>query len=146
MKVNDFNLLKINLNLWGIMKLFWRNWQLILPCQKHILRDYIFNYIMLYTKPVHTLLFFYCCSIAVVSIFPHYYPLPYPTPKSPIQLPPPLLSLFMGPLYKFLDLTPPLLSPLNSLPLFWSLSVCSSFPCFWFCFAHLFVLLIGFHL
>ena len=68
------------------------------------------------------------------------------------SLPPPpavstLLSITMGPLYLFLDLTLPLLSPvIPLLPPLWSLSVCSLFPSLWFYFAHLFVLFIKFHL
>ena len=89
--------------------------------------------------------FFYCCSITVVPISPHYPTLPYPPPP-PTFNPLPSLSLSMGPLYMFLDLTLPLLSPVISLPPpLWSLSVCSLFPCLWFYFS-LFVLLIRFHL
>ena len=44
----------------------------------------------------------------------------------------------------------PYLDPSPSFPSYpptlWSLSVCSLFPCLWFCFAYLFVLLIRFHL
>ena len=69
---------------------------------------------------------------------PHYSSLPYPTPTSHIQSSPPL-TLSMGPLYMFLDLIL-LLPPMTPLrPPFWSLSVCSIFPCLWFYFAHLFV-------
>ena len=77
---------------------------------------------------------------------PNYPPLSYPTPHTHSILPS-LLSLFIGPLSMFLDLTLPLLSPITSLaPPLWSLSVCSLFPCLWFYFAGLFVLLIRFHL
>ena len=48
----------------------------------------------------------------------------------------------MGTLYMFLDDPSP---SFLSYPL-WLLSVCSLFPCLWFCFAYLFVLLIRFHL
>ena len=65
-----------------------------------------------------------------------------PTPISHIQSSHPPLSLLMGLLYMFLDLTLPLFSPITlfSRPL-WVLSICS---CVWFCFSHLFVLLIRF--
>ena len=82
---------------------------------------------------------------------PTFFPvaLPYPVPHSPHSHgPPPLLCVPMSPLFMFLDLTLPLLSPVIPLPSpLWSLSVCSLlFPCLWFYFAHLFVLLIRFHL
>ena len=90
--------------------------------------------------------FFYCCSITVIPI---YSPLLSPaqlTPHLPHSLLPPL-SLSLGLLHMFLDLTLPLLSPVIPLPTpLWLLSVCSLFPCLWFQFARLFVLLIRFHL
>ena len=90
--------------------------------------------------------FFYCCSIKVVPIS-HYSPLPYPPHTSHIQPSPFLLSVSMGPLYMFFDLTLPLFSPVTPLPSpLLLLSVCSLFPCLWFYFAHLLVLLIRFHL
>ena len=57
---------------------------------------------------VKSILFFYCCSIIVVPIFPTVaLPCcPHPTTQS-ISTP---LSLTMGPLYMLLDLTLPLLS------------------------------------
>ena len=74
--------------------------------------------------------------------------LPCPTqPPSPTFNPSCLLSLSMGPLHMFLDLTLPLLSPVIPLsPPLCSLPVCSLFPCLWFYFGSLFVLLIRFHL
>ena len=56
--------------------------------------------------------YFYYFSIKVVPIFPHYSPLPYP-PPTPTFNPRSSLSLSMGPLYMFLDLTVPLLSPIS---------------------------------
>ena len=91
--------------------------------------------------------FFIVVQLQLSLVFPHYSPLPYPPPKSYIQSSPDPLSLSLGPLYIFLALTLPLLSPTKALRApFWSLSVCSLFPCLWFYFAHLFVLLIRFHL
>ena len=91
--------------------------------------------------------FFYCSSITVVLIPQP--PLLSPalhTPHLPHSILPPL-SLSTCPLCLFLDLTLPLLSSVTLLLLpLWSLSVCSLFPCLWFYFAHLFVLLIRFHL
>ena len=86
--------------------------------------------------------FFYCCSITVVLIPPPSlspWPIHLHLPQSVFPVSPLPLSLSMGPLYKFLD-DPSLLSPIIPLshPL-WSLSVCSSFSCLWFCFACCFV-------
>ena len=67
------------------------------------------------------LLFHYSCHhISPIT-------LPSPThPPPPTLNPPPPLSLSMAPLYLFLDLTLPLLSPISPLPPpLWSLSVCS---------------------
>ena len=89
---------------------------------------------------IFLLLFNYSC--------PHFsITLPCPThPHLPHSIFPPL-SLSMEPLHMFLDLTLPLLSPIISLtPPFWSLLVYSLFPCLWFCFACLFLLLIRFQL
>ena len=60
-----------------------------------------------------------------LSPFSHYSPLSYPLPHS--ILPPPLLSMSMGPSYIFLDLTLPPFSPVTPLlsPL---VTVCSLFP------------------
>ena len=100
-----------------------------------------FNWISFF----NVLFIFYCCSVRVVPIF---LPIALPHPIEP-PLPrtnPTPLSLFMGLQYMVLDLTLPLLSPIISVfPLLWSLSVCSVFPCLWFIFAHLFLLLIRFH-
>ena len=91
--------------------------------------------------------FFYRCSIIVVPISPHYSPLLYPPPlllHSVLTIP--LLSLSRGPWYMFPDLIIPLLSAVSPLiPPLWLLSVCSLFPCLWFYFAQL-VLLIRIHL
>ena len=60
------------------------------------------------------LLFIFYCSIIVVPIFPHYSSPLYPLPTSQIRSPP--LPLSMGPLFMFLDLTLPLLSPFIQKP------------------------------
>ena len=87
------------------------------------------------------LLFNYSCPH-----FLHFFPLPYPPPTSHIQSSLPL-SLCIGPLYMFLDLTLPLLYPVIPLsPPLWQLLVCPLFHCLWFYFACLLVLLIRFHL
>ena len=63
-------------------------------------------------------------------------PLPCPAqPPFPHSVFPSPLSLSMGPLYMFLDLTLPLLSLVTPSPPLWSLLVCSLFPCLWFYFA-----------
>ena len=83
-------------------------------------------------------------QLELFPFFPHCSLLPCPPPSHTQS---PSLSLSMGPLYMFLDLTLPLVSPIISLPHpLWLLSDCSLFPCLWFCFAHLFLLLIRFHL
>ena len=90
--------------------------------------------------------YFYCCSITVVPIVLHYSPLPFPTPSPTFNPPPTPLSLFLGPLYSFLDWTLPLLShyppphppPVPVSLFFISMSLVH--------FAHLFVLLIRFHI
>ena len=87
---------------------------------------------------------FYCFSITVVLIFTQCSHLPYP--------PHPLVSPYPVVHYHQSFLHVPSLNPFPSfphyllLPPLWSLSVCSLFPCLWFYFAHLFVLLIRFHL
>ena len=89
---------------------------------------------------------FYCCSNTVIPVFPLLLSLVLPTQSLPLSILPPL-SLSMDPLYMFLDLTLPFLSLLIPLsPPLWPLSVCSLFPCLWFYFARLFVLLVRFHL
>ena len=69
------------------------------------------------------------CLITVVPIFPHYSPLPYPTPPptfNPPHCPCPWV------LYTCSLMTLSLLSPITPLPhSLWSLSVCSLFPCLW---------------
>ena len=88
--------------------------------------------------------FFYCCSSTVVSI-----PLLHsPCPTHPL-LPTLILPLWLCPcvLYTCSLTTLSLFSPIIPLsPSLWLLTLCSLFPCPWFCFAHLFVLLIRFHL
>ena len=107
---------------------------------------------VLYIFIIHgilSFLIFYCCSITVVPIFSPFLSPALPTPIFHIQSSLlPLMSLSMGPLYMLLDLTLLLLSPVIPplAPPLWSLSVCSLFVCLWFYFAHLFVLLIRFHL
>ena len=97
---------------------------------------------------------FYCCSVTVIPPFfsvalPCLYPLAsYPSPLPQSVLPHCACeSLIHVP---WLDLSPQPPTPVTPLipllPPLWSLSVCSLFPCLWFCFVHLFVLLIRFHL
>ena len=97
-----------------------------------IVRTFYFYFLLLFNC--------HCPHVSPISLL-------CPTqPPPPIFSPPPL-SLSVGPLHMFLDLTLPLLSTLIPLPTpFWLLSVCSLFPCLCFCFAHLFVLLNMFHL
>ena len=86
------------------------------------------------------LLFSYSCP----AFFPMFFSAISPPPHSKSPLP---LSVPMSPLFEFLGLSLPLLSPvIPRLPPLWSLSVCSLFPSLWFYFANLFVLLIWFHL
>ena len=67
------------------------------------------------------ILFFYCCSITIVPIFPPLLSPAQPSPTFHIQSSLPL-SLSMGPLYMFLDLTFSLLSSIIPLPFpLWSL-------------------------
>ena len=82
------------------------------------------------------------CSITVVPIFLPLLSSALLTPTSHIQSSSLPLSLSMGPLYMFHD-DPSSTFLIISL---WLLSVCSLFPCFWFYFARLFVLLIRFQL
>ena len=99
---------------------------------------YLFIYILKYHVVV-------VVQLQLSPFSPHYCLPPYPPPPPTVNPAP--LSLSMGPLHMFLDLTLPLLSPIIPLLLpLWSLSVCSLFLCLWFYFAHLFVLLIRFHL
>ena len=92
------------------------------------------------TPYIFSLLFNYSC--------PHFLPpllspaLPTPTSYIPSSLT--LLSLSVGPLYMFLDDLSPSFPQYPPTPCL--LSFCSLFPCLWFYFAHLFVLLIRFHL
>ena len=63
-------------------------------------------------------------QLQLSPFFPPLLSLALPTPTSHIQSSSPSLSLSMGPLYIFLDLTLPLLSPVIPLsPPLWSLSV-----------------------
>ena len=88
---------------------------------------------------------FYFSSITVVPIT-----LPCPThPSPPTPSLPPFPVVFVQGSFVTCSLTWSfpffyLLIPLP--PPFWSLSDYSLFPCLWFCFTHLFVLLIRFHL
>ena len=68
-----------------------------------------------------------------------------PTPHLPHSILPPVVFVHRS----FIQdpwLDPSLLSPLSPSSPLWSLAVCSLFPCLWFCFACLSVLLIRFHL
>ena len=100
-----------------------------------------FRILLLKGMKKRILFFFYCYSI-IVLIFP---PCPSPTSPTPCSHSQSLLlSVPMSPLYMFLGLPLSIFPPLTSSH--WSLPVCSLFPCLWFYFAHLFVLLIRFHL
>ena len=84
---------------------------LLLPINLFFLicKFYFYLYLLIFIN-------FYCCSITVALItLPHYSPLLYPLPTSPIQSSP-LLSLSMGPLYMCLNLTLPLLFSLFLTP------------------------------
>ena len=107
------------------------------------LHFWIFSFII---QLLHPFLKFFCFSIIIVPILP---PLLYPgipIPSSHFQfytLPPCLCPCF---LYTYSLMNLPFFSVITHLPPpLWSLSVCSSFECLWFYFAHLFVLLIRFH-
>ena len=68
-------------------------------------------------------IYFYIVVQLQLSPFSHHYSaLPSPPPTFHIQSSPTPLSMSMGPLYKFLDLTTPLLSPIIPLQLpLWAL-------------------------
>ena len=85
------------------------------------------------------------CSITVVPIFPPFLSPAILTPSHTKSSPPsccpcPWVLFTCSLTWTFL------FSPLSPSSLLWSLSVCSLFPRLWFYFAHLFVLLIRFHL
>ena len=91
--------------------------------------------------------YFIVVQLQLSPFHPHYSPLPY-------LLPAPTLNSLASPrchcpwvLYTCSLVTLPLLCPVIplSVPL-WLLSICSLFPCLWLYFAHLFVLMIRFHL
>ena len=78
---------------------------------------------------------FYCCSITVVPVFPLVALPCHITALLPESIPT-LLSIPMGPLYMFFDLTLLLLCSIIPFPPpLWPLSVCSLFPCLFY-FAH----------
>ena len=80
-------------------------------------------------------LFKYSCLHFPPTTLPH-----ASHPHLPLLIPPPL-----GFVHVSFIVFPENPSPISPSPL-WSLSVCSLFPCLWFYFACLFVLLIRFHL
>ena len=81
----------------------------------------------------------------VVHLSPHCSPLPHASPIGTVSLPPIVHTHESSIHVPLLD--SPLLSPVIPFPPpLWSLSVCSLFPSLCFYFAHLFVLLIRFHL
>ena len=80
-----------------------------------IVRQIIFSRVLTYFRIKETCNFFTIIQLWLSPFSPHFSPLPYPPPTSHIQSSL-LLSLSIGPLYMFLDLTLPLLSPVISLP------------------------------
>ena len=94
----------------------------------------------LYTFIYFYLFFSYSCHTFFPITHPHLIHPDSHSQSSPLSGP-------MSPLLIFLCLLLPLLSPIISLPhTFLLLSDCSLFPSLWFYFAHLFDLLIRFHL
>ena len=88
---------------------------------------------------------FFCGFLLFIYSCPHFSLITLPCPTHPPTSSP--VIFVHRSLYMFLELTLLLLSLVMSLPPpLWSLSICSSFPCLWFYFARLFVLLIRFHL
>ena len=110
------------------------NWN----ARRHIWRVLIVN---------HVHLFFF---LLFNSSCPHYRPpitLPHPTQPHLWHSIPTPSCLYPWVLYTCSWMNLPFLFPIILFPHpLWLLSVCSLFPCLWFYFSHLFVLLIRFHL
>ena len=117
---------------------------ILLICYWNIFANVLFQ-ICSSILAIYLFIYFCCCSITVVPIFPPL--LSHPThPTSQIQ-PYPAYCLYPWVLYTCSLMSLPLLSSIIPLthPL-WLLLVRSLFPCVWLYFAQYFVLLIRFHL
>ena len=91
-----------------------------------------YNQILFYFFFYYNNYIFFIAVQLQLSPFPSHYS-PCPThPHLPHSILPPPLSLFMGPLYVFLDDASPFFPIILLLPPLWLLSVCSLFPCLWF--------------
>ena len=101
--------------------------------------------LVLYNIKFYFLFFYYfiVVQLPLSHLFPQCSPLP--APQLPQSIPP--IVRAREPSNPVPLLAPSFSFPVTSLPPpLWSLSVCSLFPSLWFYFAHLFVLLIRFHL
>ena len=121
-------------------------------CSENVCRYHCFVYyssnadisVYVYLKYINLFIFFIVVQLQLSPFPPHYSPLPYPLPP-PTFNPLPAVHVH-GSFIHFLDLNLPLVLMLPPSTLLRSLSICCLFPCLWFYFARLFVLLIRLHL